>query len=135
MKEKLKEVIDNERLALIELLKLLDEQMVYITKNDVFALDAIVEKIKNSNKEVAQLEVERRKILNGKTIKEAIYELEDEELEKSYREIKKTVEEVVLQKESNDMLIKQQLSYTNQLLTFLNPNREVKTYNSYGKFK
>lgn len=134
MKERLKEIIDKERLALIKLLTLLDEQRALIMKNDVFGLDAIVEKIQFCNKEVAEWEVERRRVLNGKPIKEAIYEFEDEALEKSFRDIKKTVEEVNLQKETNEILIRQQLSYTNQLLSFLNPSRDVKTYNSYGKF-
>lgn len=134
MKERLKEVIDKERLALIKLLNLLDEQRALIMKNDVFGLDAIVEKIQFCNKEVAEWEVERRRVLNGKPIREAIYEFEDEVLEKSFRDIKKTVEEVNLQKQTNEILIRQQLSYTNQLLSFLNPSRDVKTYNSYGKF-
>lgn len=134
MKERLKAVIENERVALIKLLSLLDEQHSLVMKNDVFSLEAMVDKIKLCNKEVAEWEVERRKVLNGKPMKEAIYEFEDEALEKSFRDIKKTLEEVVLQKETNDLLIRQQLSYTNKLLNFLNPNRETKTYNSYGKF-
>lgn len=134
MKDRLKAVIDNERLALMKLLTLLDEQHSLVMKNDVFSLEAMVDKIKLCNKEVAEWEVERRKVLNGKPMKEAIYQLDDEALEKSFREVKKTIEEVILQKETNDLLIRQQLSYTNRLLNYLNPNREVKTYNSYGKF-
>lgn len=134
MKETLKVVIENERLVLIKLLTLLDEQHSLVMKNDVFSLEAMVDKIKLCNKEVAEWEVERRKILNGKPIKEAIYEFNDEALEKSFRDIRKTVEEVILQKDRNELLIRQQLSYTNRILSFLNPNREAKTYNSYGKF-
>lgn len=134
MKDRLKAVIDNERLALMKLLTLLDEQHSLVMKNDVFSLEAMVDKIKLCNKEVAEWEVERRKVLNGKPMKEAIYQLDDEALEKSFREVKKTIEEVILQKETNDLLIRQQLSYTNRLLNYLNPNREAKTYNSYGKF-
>lgn len=83
MKDRLKAVIDNERLALMKLLTLLDEQHSLVMKNDVFSLEAMVDKIKLCNKEVAEWEVERRKVLNGKPMKEAIYQLDDEALEKA----------------------------------------------------
>ena len=38
-------------------------------------------------------------------------------------------------KDTNDILLKQQLIFTNKMLNILNPNNELKTYNSYGTLK
>ena len=57
------------------------------------------------------------------------------ELENNYYKIKNLLQEVVLQKDTNELLIKQGLSFTNRILNVLNPVRETKTYNAYGKVK
>lgn len=130
----LTKIMDSESEALNKLLSLLNKQYALIMKKDVFALEKVVEDIQNVNKEVAELEVERRKCIEGQSLKDIIYNSQDEGLEKSFRKTKIILESLKLQKETNDLLIKQQLSYTNKMLVILNPNREAKTYNSYGNF-
>ncbi len=131
--EELIAVVKAEREALIELLKLLEEQYSLIVGNDVFALDAIVEKIQEKNKKVAEIEVKRRNILNGRSINAV--SRESEELEEEVQRINNLLYEMTLQKDSNDILLKQSLSFTNKLLSYINPNRGNTTYNAYGKVK
>ena len=51
-------------------------------------------------------------------------------------EISKLGKRIILavkqQKETNELLIRQQMSFNNQVLNIINPRREMKTYNSYG---
>lgn len=126
-------VVKAEREALIELLKLLEEQYSLIVGNDVFALDAIVEKIQEKNKKVAEIEVKRRNILNGRSINAV--SRESKELEEEVQRINNLLYELTLQKDSNDILLKQSLAFTNKLLSYINPNRGNTTYNAYGKVK
>lgn len=128
-------VLKEERKELENLLDLLDKQYKYIMKKEVFELEALVDKIKNANKNVALKEVERRKLVGTKSMVEIVNQSGDEELDNEYREIKKLLESIKLQKEMNELLIKQRISYNNQMLNIINPKRENKTYNSYGNLK
>ena len=98
-------------------------------------MESIVEDIKQKNKDVAEIEVSRRRLLGNQSIKEVILNSKDEELENGYRRIQNLLNEMILQKDTNDLLIKQQLSFTNKLLNLINPKRDIQTYNSYGSIK
>lgn len=133
MLEQLKEIIRQEKAAVEIQLALLDKQNSLIMKNDPIKLEVIVDEIKSANKDIAEHEVAKRQLLGGKNFKEFVFESGDKELEELFREMRKKVDLLRLQNETNSLLIKQQLSYTNRMLTILNPNREAKVYNSYGK--
>jgi flagellar biosynthesis/type III secretory pathway chaperone len=133
MYEELINVILGEKEALNKLLSLLDDQYSFILKKDVFGLDDVANKIQDCNKDIAEEEVKRRRLVGNNSMKEIVFSSGNEKLEESYRDILKLLEGVRLQKDTNDLLLKQQLSYTNQMLSYINPNREMKTYNSYGK--
>ena len=135
MRQKLNSVMLQEIEAVSTLLLVLEEQHGCIIVNDIFALEACVGKIKEANKSIAFMEVERRKLTESRSMTEIVEELRDEELENNYRRIKQLLQEVVLQKDTNELLIKQGLSFTNRILNVLNPVRETKTYNAYGKVK
>lgn len=129
----LKNIIDEESIGLKKLLKLLDKQYKLIMSNDPIEVESIVDEIKLCNKEIAELEVKRRRVLNGDSLKDIVFNSKDKELEESFREAKRLVELLKLQKESNELLLKQQISYNAKMLMILNPNRQAKTYNSYGR--
>lgn len=136
MIEKLIYVFEKEKEALKILLNLLEQQHEYLTKEDVFALDAIVKKIENANKDVASLEMERRSITGEQSIREIVKNFGNENLDLLYREIQHLLHELKTQKDSNDILIRQGLGFTTQILDFINPSgKTTKTYNSYGKVK
>lgn len=128
-------ILSAENKALIELLGLLDEQFKLIMKKDTFELDSIVNKIKLCNKKVAEAEVARRKLVGSADMKEIIMVYNSEELNDKFRNLKKTIAEVKLQKETNEMLIKQELGFTTRMLSMLTPKKEAKTYSSYGTIR
>lgn len=127
------EILYKEQNALIELLKLLDRQHKSLIEKDVFALEGIVDEIRIANKVVAESEVERRRLIGSKSMKDLVLTSDNKELDILYRNIKKILHSITVQKDTNELLIRQGLSYTNRLLTIINPRREVKTYNSYGR--
>lgn len=132
MSNELTIVIKNEGEALKKLLSLLEKQYKHVMKKEVFELEALVDEIKLVNKEVAQAEVERRKLVGKRSMREIVNASNDEELGNSYREINRIILAVKQQKETNELLIRQQMSFNNQILNIINPRREMKTYNSYG---
>lgn len=129
------EVLKVELKELNELLILLDKQYKLIINKDVFGMESLVEEIKLKNKTVAESEVNRRKVLGKESIKDIILSSKNEELEDVYRKIQKLLNEMILQKDTNDLLIKQQLSFTNKLLNLINPKRDIPIYNSYGNIR
>lgn len=131
----LRHILYDEEKELKELLILLDKQYKLIIAKDIFGMESIVEDIKQKNKDVAEIEVSRRRLLGNQSIKEVILNSKDEELENEYRRIQNLLNEMILQKDTNDLLIKQQLSFTNKLLNLINPKRDIPTYNSYGSIK
>ncbi|NOH16424.1 flagellar protein FlgN [Clostridium cochlearium] len=135
MVSELNSIILAEIKAFEELLEALDKQHEYIIKNDVFKMESIVDEIEEKSKNIAKLEMDRRKITKGRTMLEIIRECKDEELENNYRKARRLIEELNLQKDTNEILLKQGIVYANKMLQIINPNREAKTYSSYGKIK
>lgn len=131
----LKSIVINEKRALEALLVKLEKQHEFVVKNDVFNMDSIVRDINDSLREIANIEMERRTITSGEDMSKIVEELNDEELEREYREIKKLLHSLELQKSTNELLIKQSLSFTNKMLQYINPDRSAKTYGAYGKMK
>jgi flagellar biosynthesis/type III secretory pathway chaperone len=132
-KDLLNNLILRETEALKNLLKLLEEQHKLLLQNDIFGLEAVVDRIKECNKQVAEVEVERRALVKGDSMKKIVEALNDDNIDRNYREIKKLLSELEVQKNTNDLLIKQGLGFSARMLNILNPNKSVKTYNSYGK--
>ena len=126
------QIMKEEYTALKHLLSLLEKQYEYIMKKDSFSLEEIVEDIKESNKMIAQKEVKRRKLVGANSMNSLIFESKNKELEDEFRNIKKIIRKVQYQKETNDMLIKQEISFNTQILNIINPRREIKTYTSMG---
>ena len=135
MKSTLNSIMLRELDALRVLLALLDTQHKLILNNDLFGLEAIVEDIQKANKTIAEIEMERRALTKGEAMSKIIADLADEETENNYNLVKNLLNELQLQKDTNEMLLKQNLTFTAKILNVINPHREAKTYNSYGKFK
>ena len=135
MNNNLKEVLNLEIEKLRELLFLLDKQYKLILNKDIFGMEEVAEEIRIKNKEVAEVEVNRRRFLGNTTIKDYISNSNSNDLDNLYRKIQKLLNEMILQKDTNELLIKQQLSFNNKLLNLINPKKDVPTYNSYGSVK
>ncbi|NMA85626.1 MAG: flagellar protein FlgN [Epulopiscium sp.] len=133
--EILKGIMLKETDALKKLLSLLEEQYKLLLGNKIFELEGIVSKIQEVNKEIAEIEVERRKVTAGKAMSDLIRESKNIDLESSYRNIKKLVSELQLQKDTNDALIRQGLGFSTRMLNIITPDRNTQTYNAYGKLR
>ena len=133
MVNELIELIKIQSEDLKRLLMLLEIQYKMIMNKDVFGLESLVDKMNECGKEIAQEEVQRRKLIGNESIQIIINESNNEELRESYNNIKGILNQVVLKKETNDILLKQSIIFNNKMLALMNPNsREIKTYNSYG---
>lgn len=132
MIKELIELMHDQNNDLKELLELLETQYKMIISKDVFALEGLVDKINECGKRIAKEEVQRRNITGNESIKEIVNNSDNEELKRIFGEIQTTLNNVILQKETNDILLKQKILFNNKMLQILNPNRENKMYNSYG---
>jgi hypothetical protein len=133
MKEKLNSIIIQEIELILKLLSLLEEQHSFIINNDIFAMEGIVANIEECSKKIAKVEVERRKITDGRSVQDIVIELKDKEIDLSFRKMRRLLEETKLQKDTNEMLIRQGLGFATRMLGILSPDRTKKTYNNYGK--
>ena len=135
MIEKLIKLMKEQEKHLVQLAELLDIQKNFIINKDVVGLEGIVDKINECSKKIAREEVARRNLLNNKSLKEVILNSDNEELKTTYMKISDTVRNVSDRKDTNELLLKQQLVFTNKMLNIMNPDKEIKTYNSYGSLK
>lgn len=129
--ELIKLMKDQEK-DLTELLELLETQYKMIMSKDVFGLEGLVDKINECGKRIAQEEVKRRKLTEDIGIKDIIVKTNDDELSQIYKKIQNTLNKVVFQKETNELFLKKQMIFNNKMINIMNPNREIKMYNSYG---
>lgn len=133
MKEALNESMLKEIEALSSLLMLLEKQHELYLEKNIFGLEDIVKEIETANIEVAKIEVERRKIQGDKSIKILAKEANDDSLSKNFDDLAGLVEKVKSQNNINQFLIKQGLLFANKMLNLFGRNKNVKTYNGYGK--
>jgi len=131
----LKEILLEEINTVTNLLNLLEEQHGYLVNQEVFNLDGVIPKIEESCKAVASCESKRRNLIGNKSMSIILEEIKDEELALAHERLLNLLQEVSVQKESNDLLIKQSLSFTSSMLNMLKPKKESNTYNGYGKLR
>ncbi len=133
MKKELNEIVINETEAVQKLLEAIEKQYSCLVESDAIVLESCIEEIEECNRSIAAWEMKRREITKGRAMSEIVDEIGDNALEDNYRKIRRLLEEVRLQKDTNELLIKQGLGYTNRLLSILNPSRAPKTYGANGK--
>jgi len=133
MKEELNNIIVKEIEAVEELLRTLELQHKCLAENDVIGMDGCVAKLESCSRQIAEWETKRRQYTHGAPMSTVVNEASDEELENSYRKMKRLLEEAKLQKDTNELIIKQGLGFTAKVLNIMNPDRTPKTYNAYGK--
>ncbi|WP_394884653.1 flagellar protein FlgN [Clostridium butyricum] len=132
MEKELIELMRNQEAQLEVLLTLLKVQQDMIMKKDTFGLEGLVDKLNECSKIIAKEEVARRKFLGEYSLVDIISKCNNEELKHVYEKLRDTLNEIIVQKETNSVLLKQELIFTNKMLNVINPDREIKTYNSFG---
>ena len=118
--------------SLGELLVLLDLQFKMIINKDTFALEAVVDKLEQCSKKIAKEELERRNLIGKNSMYQLVKNSDNQELKNCYKSIREILKKSLSQKETNEILLKQQMIFNTKMLNIINPNREIKTYNSYG---
>jgi flagellar biosynthesis/type III secretory pathway chaperone len=114
------------------LLDLLETQYKMIISKDAFGLEGLIDKLNECSKIIAKEELERRKLLGENNISEIVSQASNSELTEAYGNIRNTLNKVVSKKETNEILLKQSILFNTKMLNIINPNRTIKTYNSYG---
>ena len=132
MEKELIKVMENQKVQLEKLLILLQVQKDMIMKKDTFGLEGLVDKLSDCSKRIAQEEVARRKVLGEYSLVDIVSKCNNNQLKHLYEELKEILNKVIFQKETNSLLLKQELVFTNKMLNVINPDREIKTYNSFG---
>ncbi len=136
MRDKIFGIMDREHDALENLLNLLEEQHRYIASDSLLEMEECVKKIQSASKNIAEIEMERRSLLGDTSMKTVVDKSGDSQISELYKDIRRQLEALTMQKETNDLILKQKLSFTNQLLNTLKPNsKRANVYNSYGKVK
>ncbi|MDP4176927.1 MAG: flagellar protein FlgN [Bacillota bacterium] len=135
MKEELNKVIIGETEAVNELLESLENQFQCMLKSDAVSMELCTKKIQECNRKIAEFEVKRREITKGEPMRKVIEQINDNEIDNNFRKMKKLLQAAIQQKDTNDLLIKQGLAFTNRMMNILNPDRKAKTYNAYGKIQ
>ncbi|WP_050606972.1 flagellar export chaperone FlgN [Clostridium niameyense] len=133
MEENLKLILKNQYKSLKELLELLEKQHKYLCCKNTFGLDKIVEDIEEKSKELAKYEMERRSLTKENSILAFMKESKDDELQKAYNDCLKVLNDIKLQKDTNELIIRQGISLTTSVLTILNPDKSPKTYGPQGR--
>lgn len=134
MTPELKVIIFEEKNTLKKLLELLDEQYELIINKDILGMEKKSKELDSIVKEIASIEIKRRSIMgNENSMKSIMESCEDENIQQVYEEIKHTLNMIEIQKESNSMLIKQNLFFTKKMMNFIKPQGGIGTYNSNGQ--
>lgn len=134
MNSELKVIIFEEKNIIKNLLNLLDQQYDFVINKDVMKMDKVAKELDEVAKDLARIEIKRRNIMgNDASMKDIINACDDEKIKLAYEEIKKDLKMIEIQKEANEMLIKQRLFFTKKMMNFIKPNKGIGTYNSYGQ--
>ncbi|MEW9080650.1 flagellar protein FlgN [Terrisporobacter glycolicus] len=134
MNSQLKVIIFEEKNIIKNLLTLLDEQYNFIIDKDVIKMDKIAKELDEVSKNLARIEIKRRNIMGSESsMKEVVEASNDEKIKQAYEEIQATLKMIEIQKEANEILIKQRLFFTKKMINCLKPNKGIGTYNAYGQ--
>lgn len=133
MNPELKLVMFEEKKLLHELLDLLDKQYEAIVDKELMILESLTERIEDAGKNLAAIEIKRRSLVKDHSFSELIENSDDIHVKEVYEEIKRILNNLELQKNTNDTIIKQNLFFTNKMISVIKPSKSTGTYNSYGK--
>ncbi len=135
MKKELSSILEDELDSVKELLSALEEQHSLLVFQDVFKLESITECIDQCSRNLARYEGKRRALVGQQSMSKLVENMDDKELTVVYDNLVRELNLLVVQKETNELLIRQSLSYTNSIMDMISPRKETLTYNGYGKMK
>ena len=133
----LKKIMKDELKLLKKLLNLLENQYNVLTAidKDIVKISNLAEEIDETIKHIATLEIEKKKILEDRSLSSMVENSNDEEVKELYKETLFFLDTIAMQKDANFMFIKQQLFFTKSLIRAITPKRNAEIYDSLGKIK
>lgn len=136
MNEELLEIFTEEKNIFEVLYKELKKQNEFIVKDNIFGMESCVDKIQSLNKNIAAIELKRRQLTGQGSLKTIVLDSNNSKLESEFKELKNIISEVKIQKDCNEILLKQGLSFTTRLLSALGGGRNnSRTYGSTGAIR
>lgn len=133
MDSELKVTIFEEREILNLLLELLDKQHELILSKNIMGLEKVSNDLRDISQKLAAIELKRRDFVKETDFIEILEKNEDITVKSAFESIKSTIRSIQLQKDTNDILIKQQLFFTSKMINVIKSPDNIGTYNALGK--
>lgn len=130
--------IMKDEIELLEvLLNFLEKQYNLLTtvEKDIVEISKVAEEIDKVIKDIANLEIEKKNILQGKSLLKIVESSNNEEAKNIYNETLKLLDKISIQKDANYLFTKQQLFFTKSLIRAITPKRNAEVYDSLGKIR
>ena len=137
MNPRLFEIMKKELELLKILLNFLEKQYNLLTEveKDIVIINKVAEEIDEVIKNIASLEIEKKNILQGKSLLKVVDSSNNKEAEEIHRETLKLLDDITMQKDANHLFIKQQLFFTKSILRAITPKRNAEIYDNFGKIR
>lgn len=137
MNPRLIKIMSEELNTLESLLNLLENQynLLVSIEKDVVKISQIAEEIDLVIKNIANYEIEKKQILQGKSLGEVVEKYNDEKVSNVYVKTLNLLDIIAMQKDTNNVFVKQQLFFTKSMIRAITPKRNAEVYDSYGKIK
>lgn len=131
------EIMKEEVELLKILLNFLEKQYNLLTaiEKDIVLISKIAEEMDEVVKNIANLEIQKKNILQGNSLLKVVESYPNKEAKDIYDETLRLLDRISVQKDANFLLAKQQLFFTKSLLRAMTPKRNAEIYDSYGKIK
>ena len=137
MNKRLKEIMKSELTMLETLLNLLDKQynLLVSQEKDVVEVSKVAEEIDSKLRDIVDLEVEKKRILNNDSLSKIVEMESDDDIKLVYNRTLQVLDVISMQKNTNDMFIKQQLFFTKSMIRAITPTKNAEIYDSFGKIR
>lgn len=130
--------IMKEEVELLEvLLNFLEKQynLLTATEKDIVIISKVAEEIDEVIKNIANLEIEKKNILQEKSLLKVVEGSNNEEAKQIYNETLRLLDKISIQKDANYLFTKQQLFFTKSMIRAITPKRNAEVYDSFGKIR
>lgn len=135
MNVRLVEIMEKEVKLLKSLLNLLKEQynLLIDTNKYVVKISQMSEDMNEIVKKIANLELEKKQILQGNKLSEFVNSCGEEYISNIYSETLELLDAIAIQKDNNRLFIKQQLFFTKSMIRAITPKKNAEIYDNAGK--
>lgn len=130
--------IMKEEVELLEvLLNFLEKQynLLTATEKDIVIISKVAEEIDEVIKNIANLEIEKKNILQEKSLLKVVEGSNNEEAKQIYNETLRLLDKISIQKDANYLFTKQQLFFTKSMIRAITPKRNAEVYDNFGKIR